>query len=185
MRSVEYAEAFARVRNRRPLRDRTPAVVCGAGEGSRENEMITLRIKAFFRALYRTARKILLEGNRQWIPLSENSLYVRIPDLRFRLSSSGNGAMDLSLPETRAFFASIKTACERQEIVHFRTKDLSWTTDGSLQANKPDDIVVKFGGTLGLGRVGLSRQEALSACREFDNLFGQTSTMSREVTENG
>jgi hypothetical protein len=80
--------------------------------------------------------------------------------------------MELSRDEVRALFASIALACEGQEIVKTKIGRLSWTTDARLNPKYPDQLVVKFSGSLGRGHIGLSRRTVLSACEEFSSTFG-------------
>jgi len=159
---------------------------------------LSSRIRAFFKAIHRTARKLRFdarleaarkkweEEKRQRIQLSGNLLYVRFPRLVFQIASGlETGTVELSLAEARAFFASIRDACERRDIVHFRAGDLSWTTDARLRANKPDNIVVRLSGPAGRASTSASRERLLSAYEEFADMFGQTPTISAEVNADG
>jgi hypothetical protein len=145
---------------------------------------IPSRIKAFFLALYRTVRASMErvtseDKNYQRIQLTDSDygLYLKFPSLKFQLrcSEGESSSVDLSLDEARALFASIAAACERQDMIKVKIGYLSWTTDARLNPKRPDHVVVKFSGPLGLGIIGLSRRRVVSACEEFSSIFGQVS----------
>jgi len=110
----------------------------------------------------------------------EGGLFVRFRDSNFQLRCNAGEprSIDLSLDEVRDLFASMTTACERQEMTQIEIGDLSWTTDARLNEKRPDRISVRFSGSLGLGIIGLSRRRVRSACEEFWSIFGHVSSTS-------
>jgi hypothetical protein len=118
---------------------------------------------------------------------SDYGLFLRFRDLKFELRcNAGEPArVDLSLDEVRALFASMATACERQEATKIRIGDLSWATDARLSPKRPDRIFVRFSGPLGLGSIGLSRRRVLSACEEFSSIFGHVLARSDGTSADG
>jgi hypothetical protein len=150
-------------------------------------------VKAHLRALYRAARSSMERvasevNNYRRIQLTESDyglyLSLRGPNFQLRCNAGETSSVDLSLDEARALFASITSACERQEMTKVEMRDLSWTTDARPNPKHPDRLAIRFSGQLGLGSMGLSRRRVLSACEEFSNIFGQGSTSPRGVSSN-
>ena len=140
---------------------------------------IPLRMKAIFRALYRTSLALWEDEKYQRIQLTslENALFIRFPrpNFTFVCNLAETGSADLSLAEVGELLASIEAACQRRDIVDVKIGDLSWTTDASLQAKDPDSIAINYWGPMGGLSARVSRQRLLSACKEFSSIFGQVS----------
>jgi hypothetical protein len=143
--------------------------------------------KAFFRALARTLRAQLktmrahIEGKRYHkIQLSEGSIYLRFPRLRFDLIgvNGDEGALELSFAEAQELLSSIELACERRERIRVEIGGLSWTTDASVQSMDPDLVVVRCRSPGSRQHARMSRKRLLFACKEFSQRFGEGSALS-------
>jgi hypothetical protein len=97
-------------------------------------------MKAFLQALYRMVSWNDEKYHR--IKLVGDTPCIRFPRLKFTLFT-GEGSVDLSVAEISGLLASIKTACERRDIVHVKIGDLSWTTDARLREKKPDRVAIR------------------------------------------
>jgi hypothetical protein len=98
-------------------------------------------------------------------------LYFQIPDLKLTLFSGSvefTQSMELSIPEAKAIFQSIKSAYELRELQEIKVGGLSWTTDGRVQPTDPDRIAIKFNGPLGYTRTVLKREDVAAALEDFD-----------------
>lgn len=100
------------------------------------------------------------------------SLYFRIPKLKVQLWSVmvGNSqTMELSIPDTKTLFQSIRTAYELQELREIKIDDLSWTTDCRQRPEAPERVSIAFKGPLGSGYTSLERKDIARALEEFEN----------------
>lgn len=146
---------------------------------ARTSSMSPSSMKALFPTLYRVVQGLIeqlsAEGKSyQQISLSGpgNGLFVRIlgSTCQLRCNLGEASSMDLSLDEARALFTSIASACETQEVVKIRIRRLTWTTDARPNPRDTDKLTVTFSGALGLGHIGLSRHDMISACEQFFNI---------------
>ena len=140
---------------------------------------ISSRVTGFFRWLCGTIlasieRLTSEEAGYQRIQFTESQygLYLRFRDQTFQIRSGAleMTSVDLSLGDVRDLFASIASACERQEKITADFGDMSWTTDARLNENRPDRLFVRIRGSHGRGTIGLSRRRVLFACEEFSKI---------------
>ena len=101
--------------------------------------------------------------------------YFQIPKLKAQLFSGlGEGSeqtMELSLPDLRIVFGSIRSAYELHELREIKINDLSWTTDCRPRSDAPEHVSIKFKGPLGHTHVSLQRTDIAKALAEFETKF--------------
>jgi hypothetical protein len=139
------------------------------------------KVRLFFRVLYQSildgVSKALHEaGADRRISLTDH-IWLQIPKSELTLWSVGSGGSeivdnkDISVEEARDIFESIKRACESNDVVNIRIKELAWTTDARVRS-KPDEIILTFETSLARTRASAKRSDVLMAVAKFNARYG-------------
>ena len=99
-------------------------------------------------------------------------LYFQLPKLKLNLVWGIGGesqSAELSIPEARMIFQSMKSAHELREHHQIEVGDLVWTIDGRVQANDPDQVTIHFKSPSGSLHTVLRRENVSAAVDEFES----------------
>jgi hypothetical protein len=99
-------------------------------------------------------------------------LYFQVPKLKLNLVWGIGGesqSAELSIPEARMIFQSMKSAHELRERHQVEVGDLVWTIDGRVQANNPDEVIIHFKSPSGSLHTVLRRENVSAALAEFES----------------
>jgi hypothetical protein len=100
------------------------------------------------------------------------SLYLQLPKLKLNLVSAIGGesvAMELSIPEARMIFQSIKSALELKDHQQIEVGEIIWATDCRVQAENTERVAIKFKGPNGSVHTVLQRENIAAALEEFES----------------
>ena len=99
------------------------------------------------------------------------SLYFQVPKLKLNLVSVIGGesqSTELSIPEARMIFQSMKSAHEMKERRQIEFGEVVWTTDCRVQAENPERITIDFKSPEGSVHTVLQREDISATLAEFE-----------------
>jgi hypothetical protein len=125
----------------------------------------------FARVARMFARTFASFGQTRRIKFGAGSIYFQSSPHGFTLFSGmadfGVDA-DVSVPEAKAIFESIRLAYDRQDVQEIKAGAITCTTDCRVQSRNPDRVSIKFAGCFGSTSTSLTRANIASAVEEFE-----------------